>query len=204
MTVKDLDSLGWVYNLALNFNEDGLVTDSRRLDDEGNALSYDEIHLENGKYMKSKWVRDDTARTYMTFSHDDAGNIVHLDQFQLPEDTLINSYDFIIDEAGNWIGGSWSNYLGEKGRSHKLVYNEDNLVTLRENFNTEGEKDGSHKYTYDENGFNLTWINTRSDTTFLDLTSKYPKVDDKGNWLELVSIENGEVVGIDVRTIEYY
>jgi hypothetical protein len=204
MTVKDLDSIGWINNVALMFNEEGLVTDSKQLNDEGKALDYDEIIIENGKYMKVTSVGKDTARSYMIFSHDAAGNFVHMEQFRLPEDTLMNSYDFKFDENGNWMGGQWSNYLGESGWSHNFVYNEDNLVTLRENFNTEGEKAGSHEYTYDEIGFNLSWINTRSDTTFLDLTFKYPKVDDKGNWLEMVSFENGKVSGMDVRTIEYY
>lgn len=204
VTMKDLDSLGWVYNLALEFDPDGMVTLAQRLDDNGNVFSYDDIQIEEGKYMKVKDIRQDTARRIFVFSHDDVGNFSHMEQIRLPEDTLINTYDFKFDEKGNWMGGNWGNYLGEPGWSHKFVYDENNLVTLHENFNEEGEKASWHTYTYDENGFSLSWIATRADTTYHDLTFKYPKVDDRDNWLEMVSLENGKVSAMDVRTIEYY
>jgi hypothetical protein len=42
------------------------------------------------------------------------------------------------------------------------------------------------------------------DSTTMHVEHKYTKFDEKGNWLILVSIEEGELVGMDVRTIEYY
>lgn len=203
LTLKDLDSLGWVYDLALEFDPVGMVTVSQRLDDDGNVISYEEIHIEEGKYMETKIVKDDTARTYMKFSHDEAGNFVHLEQFRLPEDTLFNSYDFKFDENGNWTGGQWSNYLGEPGWSHKFEHTDAGLVVANNNSNPDG-KTSWNKLTYDENGFQVKWEGMSADSTIMDVTSKYPKIDDKGNWLVLVSIEKGEVVGMDVRTIEYY
>ena len=43
-----------------------------------------------------------------------------------------------------------------------------------------------------------------ADSIKLDNISKFPKIDDKGNWLIDVTIEKGEIEGMDVRTIEYY
>ena len=72
-----------------------------------------------------------------------------------------------------------------------------------ENSHPDG-KTSWHKYTYDENGFQSHWEGMSSDSTMVDITFKYPETDEKGNWLIMVSIENDEVVGMDVRTIEYY
>ena len=83
------------------------------------------------------------------------------------------------------------------------MYNDAGLVVANDNSNPDG-KTSWHKYTYDENGFQVYWEGMRSDSTMLDITFKYPKTDDKGNWLIMVSIEKGEITGMDVRTIEYY
>lgn len=203
ITRKERDSIGWSDDFIVYFDSLGLVKKTEWLDDQGEPYAIDEILIENGNYSVEKWIENDTARTYAKFSLNKEGNIARMERFRLPEDTLINSYDFKWDSSGNWIGGQWYNYLGEPGWTHNFECNEKGLVLGSNNFNPEG-KTSWHNYSYDENGFMVKWEGMRSDSSMLDIVMKYPKVDEKGNWLELVSIENGEVVGIDVRTIEYY
>ncbi len=206
ITDKERDSIGWVYDLILEFGGNGLVTRSSRINENGEVIDdYDFLfEADPWRYMKVREYKKDTLAFVYVFKNDSAGRIIRMDRFRMPEDTLIFSYDLLWDEAGNWIGGHFTTYTGEKGWSHKMGYNEAGLVVYRENFNPEGEKASWQKYEYDERGFNTRWQGFRADTMYMDLAFKYPEVDEKGNWLKMVTIDKGKPAGMDVRTIEYY
>ena len=44
----------------------------------------------------------------------------------------------------------------------------------------------------------------KPDSTEYGYTAKYTDFDEKGNWGKMISFEDGELVGMDVRTIAYY
>ena len=77
-------------------------------------------------------------------------------------------------------------------------------ISRRESHNSDGEMVAWFEYTYDENGFDTVFMGMASDSSTIDAKLKVIETDERGNWTKLLSWDNGELVGIDVRTIEYY
>ena len=204
ITHKERDSIGWADDCIVYFDENGMAKKTENLGDDDVVLSYMKTYIEDKVYVKAEFFEKDTLRSLWKISHDDAGNIMKMEQRRMPEDTLVNTYGFTYDEKGNLISGYWTNYLGEKGWSNTFELNEAGLVLLNENTNPSGEKASWNKYSYDENGFMVKWDALRSDSSTIEIVEKYTKVDEKGNWLVMITIDKGELIGMDVRTIEYY
>lgn len=204
MTLKDRDSIGWSDDFIAYFDSMGLVTHSESLDDDGQVYGSWKVHSEDGKYMKAKWIKGDTARTYYKYSYDEMGNIVKGEFYRAGVDTLISYCDFTVDENGRWITAQWFTSTGEKDDLMSMEYNEDGRVIARDTKNPEGDTLTWWKYTLDENGLETGMEGMGRDSTMYTYEMKYLEFDEKGNWLKMVAYENGELVGMDVRTIEYY
>jgi major membrane immunogen (membrane-anchored lipoprotein) len=202
---KERDSINWSDDFIVKFDSLGLPVKVKFLNGEGEVYGYFKIHSEEGRYVKSKWVnaKTDSVDSYSKHMYDDAGNMIKVEQYRAYVDTLINTFDAEHDERGRWTGGQWTQHDGEPGNTLSIVYNEAGLVTSWENTNPEGEV-ASAKMTYDENGWVILMEITERDGETTVVEEKYTEVDEKGNWLQMVSYEEGKIVGMDVRTIKYY
>ncbi|MFC2113674.1 hypothetical protein ACFLTA_10435, partial [Bacteroidota bacterium] len=140
ITQKERDSIGWADDCIVYFDENGMAKKTKNLGDDDVVLSYMKTHIENGVYVKAEFFENDTLSSLWKISHDDAGHILKMEQRRMPEDTLVNTYNFIYDEKGNWISGYWTDYLGEKGWSNTFELNEAGLVLFNENTNPKDEK----------------------------------------------------------------
>ena len=204
ITIKERDSIGWTDDFVAYFDSLGLVTKAKYLDDDGEVYGYWKVHSEDGKYMKAKWIKGDSAKVIFKYSYDDMGHIAKMERYRAYADTLINSADLKTNEQGLWISAQWSNYMGEAGNSMSMEYNEDGRVIARDTKDAEGNVRVWSKHTYDEDGLEIAFEGMDWDSTMYDIKMKYLEFDEKGNWLKVVVYENGELVGMDVRTIEFY
>jgi hypothetical protein len=204
MTVKERDSIGWSDDFIAHFDSLGLAKKVKYLDDNGEVYGYWTVHSKDGKYMKAKWVKGDSATVYAKYSYDEAGHISGMERYRAHADTLLNSIELKTNEKGLWISGQWYNYKGEAGNVMSMEYNEKGRVIARDSKNPDGEVISWYKHTYDENGNEIKFEGMQSDSTMLDMQMKYLEFDEKGNWTKVVLYENGEPVGMDVRTIKFY
>ena len=204
MTQKERDSLGWSDDYIAHFDSMGLIKKCEYLGDNEEVYGYWAAKVENMQYSKAKWVFNDTVRNYAVLSYDDMGKIKKMERYRAEVDTLLNSYVFKRNEMAQWIAGQWFSYDGNKGTSHKIEYNEMGRIKRREAYNAEGVNTAWFEYSYDENGFQNQFTGMMSDSTMIDAKMKVIETDEMGNWTKLVSWDNGELVGIDIRTIEYY
>jgi major membrane immunogen (membrane-anchored lipoprotein) len=204
ITLQERDSIGWSDDFMVRFDTSGLALKVEYLDDDGTAYGYWKVDTRDGKYRKAEWIKGDTSMYYSEYIHDDAGQLVKMKQYRSSVDTLLGSADLEMDEQGNWIGTQWYEHNGKAGNSYRLVYNESGLVTSWESRDPEGNVRAWAEYTYDEDGRAVAGEGMGPDSTEYSYTAKYTDFDEKGNWEKMISFEDGELVGMDVRTIAYY
>lgn len=201
---KERDSIGWSDDFIAYFDSLGLAKKVKFLGDDGEAYGYWEVHAEDGKYMKAKWIVGDSARNYFVYSHNDAGHVSKFERYSAYVDTLISKGDMKTNEKGQWTWSQMYNYKGEPENSLTFEYNEAGLVTSAELKNSEGNVISWAKYTYDEKGLDIAGEGMSSDSTMYKYEAEYTDFDEKDNWLKMITFEYGKLVGMDVRTIEYY
>ena len=204
ITEKERDSIGWSDDFIVYFDSLGLTKKVEYLDPEGGILGYWKIHYEEENLMKSMWIQGDSSWAYWKYFYDEAGHLSSAERYRNEVDTLLNGFNYKTNENGLFTWAERFSSSAETGNSFSFEFNDAGLVTARESKTPEGEVRNWMKNTYDEKGFMIKMEGMGTDSTMLSVDMIYTDIDEKGNWLKMVSLEEGKVVGIDVRTIVYY
>jgi hypothetical protein len=204
ITRKERDSIGWTDDFIAYFDSMGIANRIEYLDDEGKPYGYWVIQCSDGKRTGAQWFQGDSSSSYWKYTYDDSGNLTRGERFRLGADTLLNGGN--IKSIKDWQVTSvqWYNNKREPGNTIARELNDMGLVTQLETRNPEGKVISWWKYNYDENGLNTGFTGMSSDSTMYNVETKYTDFDDMGNWLKMVSFEDGKLAGMDVRTIVYY
>lgn len=204
ITQKERDSIGWADDIIVKFDSMGMVMKSMFLGDDEAVTGYWAVECDMGHYKVGNWYGMDTLRAYVKLHYDDAGNLSVMEQYRADVDTLINSLTFSYNEMGQWVGGNWTRWDGSAGKTNKMEYNDMGQLSRRELMNSDGDVIAWYEYTYDESGIETGFSGMATDSTMINAVMKPVEKDDHGNWIKLVSYDDGNLIGIDVRTIEYY
>jgi hypothetical protein len=204
ITRKERDSIGWSYDFIVTFDSLGLTEKVDYLDDDGNVTGHWIFKSDDGHLTGGQWFEGDSSSSYWRFTYDDDGNLSKSEHFRLGADTLLGWGDRVTGKGLNWTSITWSNAKGEPVNSRTREFNDMGLVTSLKTTDPEGKTIAWFDYTYDGEGNAITMKGMTPDSTMINAEMKYTEVDDTGNWLKMVSFEDGKLVGMDVRTITYY
>ena len=204
ITRKERDSIGWSNDFIVYFDSLGMTNKVEYLDDDGKAYGYWEIQCSGEKLTGAQWIEGDSSSSCWKYAYDDSGNLTKAERFRLEADTLLNGGNVTSIKEWQWTSVQWYNSKGEPGNTMTREFNEMELVTHMETKDPEGKVISWFKYTYDDEGLAIAMEGMSSDSTSYDVEIKYTDFDEIGNWLKMISDEDGKLVGMDVRTIKYY
>jgi len=201
---------------------------------ENNSLatrfSYRETYRYDDKGNKTERYRyslDDSIILKETYKYDEKRNMIEWNYYRSSEDSLTDRKTYKYDDNGNQIEYNYTSFLDssfnkrevtkydEKGNIiENITYNRDgNLVSTSvfiynnkgnlietKLYSSNGGLDQRKTYHYDKVGNLVSWI---SFDGFDKRKCEY-KFDKKGNWIKKIEFENGKLLSITEREIEYY
>lgn len=203
LTIEARDTIKWTKDFKVMYNELGLVTMSKILDENDKVLYYDETIIEEDKIVQANEFKDDTLRVKNHIMYDENNHMKKIKRMRMPEDTLINKIEMKCDSTGLLIAFKFINADGEKGYAYKYTFDETGVNTGYIVKNPEGEQTLECTLERNEKGF-LTMSKFSSEKSESITHYTYEAHDDMGNWTKCVAKGDDGKIIIEERAITYY
>ena len=197
-------ALSWAQAFTAEYDSQGVVTRVEYLDDAG-VSGYWKIESENGAITKASWISKDTVRSYFLIHPDENGFFASAERYTGGVDTMTNTFEYDCNEMGRWL--ELRSYLADGSPDGKYTwsYNEEGMLVDRYRYAAGDSLLGSVVFEYDEEGNPAGRRFLKGDMSLeVHETFKFIKYDGMGNWLQRVCWEDGELTGLDERTITYF
>ena len=204
LTVKARDTINWTNDFKLVYDENGNLVESVMLDENDNVIQKNIQTLEEGRIVKSESERNDTLRSYALLTYNEAGQLVKLEQFRLPADTLMWSVKLLSDDQGNFTEWHWMDWKGADNGKNLFTVSQEGQRTGFKFYNREGELWQEEKFTFNEMGFlvkqEIITDEGEESTTTYEYEYEYDEMD---NWIKVVSSTDDQLI-VAERTISYF
>jgi len=202
LTVEDRDTMTWSDDFKLTFDEDGNLLESATIGENDEIMDKLTLTLEEGQIVKGHFVKDDTLRNVTQMSYNEAGQLIKLEQYRMPADTMIWSVQFIADEQGILREWQFMNPKGDPTSKYIFTVSQEGRRTGYKFYNKEGEMAFEERYTYNDMGFlaKQVLINKAGEESVWDYAYEY---DDLNNWVIVTGISDQYPI-VAERTYTYY
>jgi hypothetical protein len=202
LTVAARDTIAWTNDFRLTYDETGNLTESVLLDENDQVIDKTLLTVEEGKIVKAEYITKDTVRNYMLLTYNEASQLVKVDQFRMPADTLAWSTNMLVDDQGHFLEWQSNNYKGDPGNKYIFTVNLEGRRTGYTQYNKEGEKVHEEQFTYNEMGFlqKQVMISKEGEQTVSEYEYEY---DAQNNWIKVLGNSDTYMI-ITERSITYY
>jgi hypothetical protein len=202
MTNEERDSIGFVYDFHVYFNEEGVIEKSETLDGD-EVLSYNEIEIEGPVFTLAKQVVNDTVKFVSKFKYDENFHMVAVDRYRGGIDTLMYHYEVFTNEDGFFTKYNLLSKEDEVLYSYTFNLDENNRYIEQKNYNKKDSLVYHIKRIYSDIGLDSEII-VSSKYTDYKYKYEYTAYDEKGNWIRTNFYRNGELISVEELEIEYY
>ncbi len=202
LTKEARDSINWTDDFRISFDENGTLLECVKFDENDEIIDKQTLTVENGQMLKGIYTKNDTLRSYSILSYDGAGQLVKVEQYRMPADTMIWSVQFITDELGKVR--EWQFMDPKENPTSKYIFtvDQDDRRTGYKFYNREGELAFEERFTYNDKGFmeKQVLINKEGEETVLENEFEYDKMN---NWVKVTGYWEPYPV-VAERTITYF
>lgn len=152
ITAAELDSLTYTGNFVATFDESGDIVSCKWLDENDKILSKWEISKENNLMSRADYMENDTARAYHDLRCDAEGNIIEIEVYNAPTDTMTSRV--VIDRSlkGDTVFFRQFRYNGEPGNTTMDQYDINGNYLGYKSYDREGNYRSGSELTYHEDG----------------------------------------------------
>ena len=203
LTVAARDTIGWTNDFRLTYDENGNLLKYEAINENDELIETNTQTVEEGNIVKSVHMLDDTLRSYSLLSYNDAGQLVKMDHFRMPADTLAWSVALLSDENGNFTEWQWMDFKGDPDGKHIFTVNMEGRRTGYSYYNKDGEKTFEQQYTYNDMGQLARQVMIDRDGKEFVAEYEY-EYDEMNNWIQCTGTSSDGVPMVEERTITYY
>ncbi|HER08172.1 MAG TPA: hypothetical protein ENO20_04610 [Bacteroides sp.] len=203
LTVAARDSINWTNDLSMTFDDNGNLLQCDLIDENDELIDRTKLTLKDGQIIRGDYIRDDTLRSYMKMTYDEAGHLTGIDQFRMPGDTLMRSTLFTSDENGNFLEWQFFNPENEPTGKYIFTVNQEGRRTGYQYYNAEGDITFEQEFTYNEKGCLEKQV-MRYGEGEEDVSEYSYEYDEMGNWVKVTGTSDLHGPIITERTITYF
>ena len=202
LTKEARDTIKWSNDFRVNFDENGTLLECVKIDENDEIIDKQTLTVEEGKILKGLYTKNDTLRNYSMLLYDDAGQILKIEQYRMPADTIIWSVQFITDELGNVREWQFLDTGGNPTTKYIFTVDQAGSRTGYKYYNSEGELAFEERFTYNDKGSMVkqVMINKAGEETVSEYEYEY---DEMNNWVKVTGYSEHYPV-VSERTITYY
>jgi hypothetical protein len=205
ITRKELDSLQWMYDYEVNFDENGLIQTSSGFDETGKTVWNNHLKIENNKYVENQYARNDTVRFYEKIRYNEKGELSETQRYRFGADTLIGTGTFHLNLLGDSLVFNFLDFKGIPMVKYIFHVGENKMHIGSEFYDKDGNYTGGNEYTYNEKDI-------FQKVTYFDKDKKisnweeyiYFEYDDKGNPVISCYKDAAGRLAMTERTYTYY
>jgi len=190
------------------YNTDGNMVE-KKLYNKGILLyNADFIYNDNGKLVEKNTFASDSLQDKISYNLDGSGNITGSIDSNFKSHTIVKS-TYTYDNQNNLIeADAWNSADTQKNPltfKNGFKYDNKNNVIEEDHFDIKGSLGEKITSTYDDDGnlISIEIYNPSGNPATQKLTYKYD-FDKTGNWINQQIFNNGSLLRIKKRDIEYY